>query len=78
MYRVREQDLPFQGSSYQFVGAKNGGVNLSAFLLRAPPGRGPGPHRHPTTGRSTAFAASGRRPWSSWTCISVRGSSKRT
>jgi hypothetical protein len=43
MYRVREQDLPFQGSSYQFVGADNGDVNVSAFLLRALPGRGPVP-----------------------------------
>jgi hypothetical protein len=37
MYRVREQDLPFQGSSYQFVWSDNGDVNISVFLLRAPP-----------------------------------------
>jgi quercetin dioxygenase-like cupin family protein len=47
MYRVRQEDLPFQGSSHQFVGADNGGVGISAFLLTAPPGKGPGPHRHP-------------------------------
>src|SRR3989442_14379392 len=47
MYRVRQQDLPFQGSSHQFVGADNGDVNVSVFLLSALPGRGPGPHRHP-------------------------------
>ena len=47
MYRVRQQDLPFQGSSHQFVGADQGDVNISVFLLRALPGRGPGPHRHP-------------------------------
>ena len=47
MYRVREEDLPFGGSSYEFVGADNGDVNISVFLLRALPGRGPGPHRHP-------------------------------
>ena len=48
MYRVREQDLPFQGSSYQFVGADNGDVSISVFLLRALPGLGPGPHGIPT------------------------------
>jgi quercetin dioxygenase-like cupin family protein len=47
MYRIRQADLPFQGSSHQFVGADNGGVGISAFLLRALPGNGPGPHRHP-------------------------------
>jgi quercetin dioxygenase-like cupin family protein len=47
MYRVMQEDLPFQGSSYQFVGADNGGAGISAFLLSARPGRGPGPHRHP-------------------------------
>ena len=47
MYRVRQQDLPFQGSSHQFVGADNGDVGISVFLLSALPGRGPGPHRHP-------------------------------
>jgi quercetin dioxygenase-like cupin family protein len=47
MYRVREQELPFQGSSHQFVGAEHGDVDISVFLLRALPGRGPGPHRHP-------------------------------
>ncbi len=46
MYRVRQQDLPFEGSSHQFVGAEHGDVNVSAFLLSALPGRGPGPHRH--------------------------------
>ena len=47
MYRVRQEDLPFQGSSHRFVGADNGDVNVSIFLLGALPGRGPGPHRHP-------------------------------
>jgi quercetin dioxygenase-like cupin family protein len=47
MYRVRQEDLPFQGSSHQFVGADNGGVGISAFLLSAQRGKGPGPHRHP-------------------------------
>jgi quercetin dioxygenase-like cupin family protein len=47
MHRVRQQDLPFQGSSHQFVGADQGDVGISVFLLNALPGRGPGPHRHP-------------------------------
>ena len=47
MYRVRQEDLPFKGISHNFVGADNGDVNISVFLLNAPPGRGPSPHRHP-------------------------------
>jgi quercetin dioxygenase-like cupin family protein len=47
MHRVRQQDLPFVGSSHQFVGADQGDVAISAFLLSAQPGKGPGPHRHP-------------------------------
>ena len=47
MYRVRQEDLPFRGSSHHFVGDDNGNVGISVFLLNAAPGRGPGPHRHP-------------------------------
>lgn len=47
MFRVRQDDLPFVGLSHNFVGADNGAVQISAFLLRAMPGQGPGPHRHP-------------------------------
>ena len=47
MHRVRQQDLPFVGSSHQFVGPDQGDVAISAFLLSAQPGKGPGPHRHP-------------------------------
>ena len=47
MYRVRQRDLPFVGSSHQFVGADHGDVAVSVFLLNALPGKGPGPHRHP-------------------------------
>ena len=47
MHRVRQEQLPFVGSSHQFVGADQGDVGVSAFLLSALPGRGPGPHRHP-------------------------------
>jgi quercetin dioxygenase-like cupin family protein len=47
MYRIRQSELPFLGSSHQFVGADNGDVGISVYLLDAQPGRGPGPHRHP-------------------------------
>ena len=47
MIHVRQADLPFFGSSHQFVGADHGDVGISVFLLNAQPGRGPGPHRHP-------------------------------
>ena len=61
MFRVRQQDLPFQGSSHQFVGAEHGDVGISAFLLSALPGRGPGPHRHPYD--EVQFIREGRRLW---------------
>ena len=47
MHHVREEQLPFIGSSHQFVGADQGDVKVSVFLLSAKPGAGPGPHRHP-------------------------------
>ena len=46
MYRVRQQDLPFKGSSHHFVGADNGDVNATR-----PGGRSPQPAVHP--GRSS-------------------------
>ena len=61
MYHVRQQDLPFVGSSHQFVGAEHGNVNVSVFLLSALPGRGPGPHRHPYD--EVQFVRSGRGLW---------------
>ena len=61
MFRIRQQDLPFQGSSHQFVGAEQGDVGISAFLLSAVPGRGPGPHRHPYD--EIQFIQSGRGRW---------------
>lgn len=61
MYRVRQEDLPFSGSSHQFVGAEHGDVGLSAFLLSAKPGYGPGPHRHPYD--EVQFVREGRGLW---------------
>ena len=61
MYRIRQKELPFIGSSHNFVGADNGDVNISAFLLNALPGRGPGPHRHPYD--EVQFVTGGRGLW---------------
>ena len=43
---VRKQDLPFIGSSYNFVGAQQGDVGISMFLVEARPGNGAPLHRH--------------------------------
>lgn len=61
MHRVHQNDLPFAGSSHQFVGADQGDVNVSVFLLSALPGRGPGPHRHPYD--EIQFVREGRGRW---------------
>ena len=61
MYRTRQQDLPFAGSSHRFVGADNGEVGISAFLLSALPGHGPGPHWHPYD--EVQFIREGRGIW---------------
>ena len=61
MYRIREQDLPFRGSSYNFVGADNGDVSVSVFLFRGNRGAGPGPHRHPYD--EIQFVQEGRGRW---------------
>jgi hypothetical protein len=37
VYRTRQQDLPFKGSSYNFVGADNGDTGISVFLYRGLP-----------------------------------------
>ena len=47
MHRVRREDLPYRGSSFNFVGADQGDVSISVFLFSGRPGSGPGPHRHP-------------------------------
>src|SRR5215216_8121911 len=61
MYRYRQQDLPFVGSSHEFVGAERGDVGISVFLLNAQTGRGPGPHRHPYD--EVQFVTGGRGRW---------------
>lgn len=61
MHFVQEKDLPFKGMSYNFVGQDQGLVAISAFLVHAPPGRGPVPHRHPYD--EVAFVREGRVRW---------------
>ena len=61
MHMIRQHDLPFVGSSHQFVGADQGGVNVSVFLLDAAPGKGPKPHRHPYD--EVQFVREGRGRW---------------
>ena len=61
MYRVRKDDLPFKGSSHEFVGADCGDTPVSVFLFNGQPGSGPGPHRHPYD--EIQFVQSGRGRW---------------
>lgn len=61
MLRIRQQDLPFRGSSHHFVGARNGDVAISAFLFNGSEGSGPVPHRHPYD--EVQFVRSGRGIW---------------
>lgn len=61
MHRIRQDALPFRGSSHQFVGAQQGDTGISVFLFHGEPGRGPGPHRHPYD--EVQFIQSGRGVW---------------
>jgi quercetin dioxygenase-like cupin family protein len=61
MHQVRQEELPFKGSSHHFVGAEQGDVNISVFLLSALPGNGPGPHRHPYD--EVQFVREGKGTW---------------
>jgi quercetin dioxygenase-like cupin family protein len=61
MHLVRQEWLPFQGMSHQFVGADNGDVAISAYFVTAPPGRGPRRHRHPYD--KVVFVREGRARW---------------
>lgn len=40
------RELPLIGSSYNFVGAENGGVSISIFFVQAQPGTGAPLHCH--------------------------------
>ena len=54
-------NLPFVGSSHEFVGAEQGNTNVSVFLYHGKPGSGPGPHWHPYD--EIQFIREGRGVW---------------
>lgn len=47
MHAVRKSELPFVGSSYQFVGADHSDAPVSIYFVEAQPGRGAPLHIHP-------------------------------
>ena len=61
MYRIRADELPQYGMSRVFVGAERGDVGVCAYLVNAPLGKGPPPHRHPYD--KVAFVQAGRAKW---------------
>jgi len=61
MHHVRQEKLPFVGSSFEFVGAEQGDTQVSVFLFQGKPGSGPGPHRHPYD--EIQFIREGRGLW---------------
>jgi len=46
MELIHQDDLPFVGSSFEFVGARAGGLGASMFVVVAKTGSGPVLHRH--------------------------------
>jgi mannose-6-phosphate isomerase-like protein (cupin superfamily) len=46
MHLIQKENLPFIGSSYNFVGAEQGDVGVSMFLVEAKPGQGAPLHFH--------------------------------
>jgi len=61
MHHVRQENLPFVGSSHEFVGSEQGNTGVSVFLFHGKPGAGPGPHRHPYD--EIQFIREGRGIW---------------
>lgn len=61
MEAIHQTDLPFVGSSYEFVGAKTGGLSMSMFVVIAEIGRGPVLHRHPYD--EVVYVIEGRSRW---------------
>ena len=61
MHRINEQQLPAVGISRQFLGADQGDVAISAFIVSAPAGRGPVRHTHPYD--TVAFVREGKGRW---------------
>ena len=67
MHHVRQENLPFVGSSFEFRGVEQGDTGVSVFLFygkpgpEGKPGAGPGPHRHPYD--EIQFIREGRGVW---------------
>jgi quercetin dioxygenase-like cupin family protein len=61
MHHLRQEKLPFVGSSHEFIGAEQGDTGVSVFLFHGKPGSGPGPHRHPYD--EIQFIREGRGVW---------------
>jgi quercetin dioxygenase-like cupin family protein len=61
MLHIRQENLPFVGSSHEFVGADHADTGVSVFLFDGKPGSGPGPHRHPYD--EIQFIREGRGIW---------------
>jgi len=61
MEAIHQADLPFAGSSYEFVGAKSGGLGISMFVVIAETGRGPVLHRHRYD--EVVYVIEGRSHW---------------
>jgi quercetin dioxygenase-like cupin family protein len=61
MHHIRQEKLPFVGSSFEFVGADHADTSVSVFLYQGKPGSGPGPHRHPYD--EIQFIREGRGIW---------------
>jgi quercetin dioxygenase-like cupin family protein len=61
MHHISENQLPLFGISRQFVGADQGDVAISAFIVSAPEGRGPVRHTHPYD--TVAFVREGKGRW---------------
>jgi quercetin dioxygenase-like cupin family protein len=51
------EQLPFEGISHEFYGEKHG-APISAYVVNAPPGKGPPLHTHPYV--ETIFMIQGR------------------
>jgi quercetin dioxygenase-like cupin family protein len=61
MHVTSKDALPCKGMSRHFVGADQGDVAVSVYLVDAPPGRGAPPHRHPYD--EIVFVQGGRGRW---------------
>jgi quercetin dioxygenase-like cupin family protein len=61
VHQLRQENLPFVGSSHELVGAEQGNTGVSVFLFNGEPGSGPGPHRHPYD--EIQFIRKGRSLW---------------